>query len=118
MNKYFLSLLLMLPLSFVIFAQDNESEDDIEEVVVTGIKSSLKDAIEIKRNNVGVVDALTAEDLGKFPDGNLAEALSRLVGVTTERSNDEGTNFQKDISHDPALVKAYDYVLSKGYTWH
>ena len=88
MNKYFLSLLLMLPLSFVIFAQDNESEDDIEEVVVTGIKSSLKDAIEIKRNNVGVVDALTAEDLGKFPDGNLAEALSRLVGVTTERSND------------------------------
>ena len=34
MNKYFLSLLLMLPLSFVIFAQDNESEDDIEEVVV------------------------------------------------------------------------------------
>ena len=81
----------MLPLSFVIFAQDNESEDDIEEVVVTGIKSSLKDAIEIKRNNVGVVDALTAEDLGKFPDGNLAEALSRLVGVTTERSNDEGT---------------------------
>ena len=60
MNKYFLSLLLMLPLSFVIFAQDNESEDDIDEVVVTGIKSSLKDAIEIKRNNVGVVDALTA----------------------------------------------------------
>ena len=39
MNKYFLSLLLMLPLSFVIFAQDDESEDDIEEVVVTGIKS-------------------------------------------------------------------------------
>ena len=91
MNKYFLSFLLMLPLSFVIFAQDNESEEEIEEVVVTGIKSSLKDAIEIKRNNVGVVDALTAEDLGKFPDGNLAEALSRLVGVTTERSNDEGT---------------------------
>ena len=38
------------------------SEDEVEEVVVTGIKSSLKDAIEIKRNNVGVVDALTAED--------------------------------------------------------
>ena len=91
MNKYFLSFLLVLPLSFDIFAQDNESEEEIEEVVVTGIKSSLKDAIEIKRNNVGVVDALTAEDLGKFPDGNLAEALSRLVGVTTERSNDEGT---------------------------
>ena len=75
MKKYLLSLILMVPLSVFVVAQDSESED-VEEVVVTGIKSSLKDAIEIKRNNVGVVDALTAEDLGKFPDGNLAEALS------------------------------------------
>ena len=80
----------MIPLSFNVLAQDTDSSE-VEEVVVTGIKSSLKDAINIKRSNVGVVDALTAEDLGKFPDGNLAEALSRLVGVTTERSNDEGT---------------------------
>lgn len=91
MNKYLLSLMVILSFSFVINAQEEDSEDEVEEVVVTGIKSSLIDAIEIKRNNVGVVDALTAEDLGKFPDGNLAEALSRLVGVTTERSNDEGT---------------------------
>ena len=77
----------MIPLSVFVLAQDNDSAE-VEEVVVTGIKSSLKDAINIKRSNVGVVDALTAEDLGKFPDGNLAEALSRLVGVTTERSND------------------------------
>ena len=90
MKKYLLSLILMVPLSVFVVAQDSESED-VEEVVVTGIKSSLKDAIEIKRNNVGVVDALTAEDLGKFPDGNLAEALSRLVGISTDRSNDEGT---------------------------
>ena len=91
MNKYLLSLMMAVPLIFPIFAQEDTSDDEVEELVVTGIKSSLKDAIEIKRNNVGVVDALTAEDLGKFPDGNLAEALSRLVGVTTERSNDEGT---------------------------
>ena len=68
----------MIPLSVYVVAQDNESSE-VEEVVVKGIKSSLKDAINIKRSNVGVVDALTAEDLGKFPDGNLAEALSRLV---------------------------------------
>ena len=92
MNKYLLSLLVILPVSHVVYAQDtNEEVEEVEEVVVTGYKSSLKDAIDIKRKNVGVVDALTAEDLGKFPDGNLAEALSRLVGVTTERSNDEGT---------------------------
>ena len=90
MNRYLLSLLLLLPLTLNVFAQDAEDEE-VEEVVVTGIKSSLKDAIDIKRNSVGVVDAITAEDLGRFPDGNLAEALARLVGVTTERSNDEGT---------------------------
>ena len=90
MKRYLLSLVILLSTSAVIQAQDSE-ENDVEEVIVTGIKTSLKDAIDIKRKNVGVVDALTAQDLGAFPDGNLAEALSRLVGVTTERSNDEGT---------------------------
>ena len=91
MNKYLLSLMVLLPLSTFVAAQDAEDEAEVEEVVTTGIKSSLKDAIDIKRKNVGVVDAISAEDIGKFPDGNLAESLSRLVGVTTERSNDEGT---------------------------
>ena len=90
MKRYLLSLVLLLSSSLVIQAQETE-ENEVEEVIVTGIKTSLKDAIDIKRKNVGVVDALTAQDLGAFPDGNLAEALSRLVGVTTERSNDEGT---------------------------
>ena len=62
MNKYLLSLILMMPLSFNVLAQDTDSSE-VEEVVVTGIKSSLKDAINIKRSNVGVVDALTAEVL-------------------------------------------------------
>ena len=52
----------MMPLSFNVLAQDTDSSE-VEEVVVTGIKSSLKDAINIKRSNVGVVDALTAEVL-------------------------------------------------------
>jgi TonB-dependent receptor len=69
------------------FAQESE----IDEVVVTGIRASLAAAVDIKRNNVGVVDAITAEDMGKFPDGNLAEALSRLVGVAIDRSNIEGS---------------------------
>ena len=48
MNKYLLSLLVLLPLSIFVQAQDSE-EEEVEEVVVTGIKSSLKDAIEIKK---------------------------------------------------------------------
>ena len=85
MNKYLLSLLLVLPMSFIVIAQDNESDDDVEEVVVTGIKKSLISAIDIKRNNVGVVDAITAEDFGKFPDNNLAESLARVVGIGIDR---------------------------------
>ena len=65
-------------------------ENGLEEVVVTGIRRSLEDAISIKRNNVGIVDAITAEDFGKFPDGNLAESLARVVGVGIDRSNVEG----------------------------
>lgn len=85
--------MVLLPLSTFVFAQDDadEEEVEVEEVVTTGIKSSLKDAIDIKRRNVGVVDAITAEDIGKFPDGNLAESLSRLVGVAIDRSNVEGS---------------------------
>ena len=91
MKKYLLSLLLLAPISFIYAQESADSEEDVEEIVVTGIKQSLKDAIDIKRKNVGVVDAITAEDIGKFPDGNLAESLARIVGVTTERSNNEGT---------------------------
>ena len=89
-KKYLLSLILMLPLSIFVVAQDNEAEDEVEEVVVTGIKKSLISAIDIKRNNVGVVDAITAEDFGKFPDNNLAESLARVVGIGIDRSNVEG----------------------------
>ena len=90
MNKFLLSLMVILPLSTVVVAQDANEEATIEEVVTTGIKSSLKDAIDIKRKNVGVMEAITAEDFGKFPDGNLAESLARLAGVAIDRSNVEG----------------------------
>jgi len=74
-----------------------ESDDDagygdnvIEEVVVTGIRASLRDAVEIKRSNVGVMEAISSEDFGKFPDGNLAESLARVPGIAIDRSNVEG----------------------------
>jgi len=71
-------------------AQETNTDDEVEEVVVTGIKKSLISAIDIKRSNVGVVDAITAEDFGKFPDNNLAESLARVVGIGIDRSNVEG----------------------------
>ncbi|MEJ0086824.1 MAG: TonB-dependent receptor [Pseudomonadota bacterium] len=72
-----------------VFAQDQSSEE-LEEVVVTGLRGSLKASMETKREAVGVVDAINAEDIGKFPDTNLSEALQRITGVSIDRRNGEG----------------------------
>lgn len=73
-----------------VFAQDQKSEE-IDEVVVTGIRGSLKASMNMKREAVGVVDAINAEDIGKFPDTNLAESLQRITGVSIDRVNGEGS---------------------------
>ena len=64
---------------------------DTDEIVVTGIRASLREAVDIKRNAHGVVDAISAEEMGKFPDTNLAESLQRITGVSIDRSNGEGS---------------------------
>lgn len=71
-------------------AQDNGSASDMEEVVVTGIRQSLQRNMDIKRNASGVVDAITAEDIGKFPDSNIAASLQRVPGVSIQRSGARG----------------------------
>ena len=60
-------------------------------IVITGIRASLQQSRDIKRNATGVVDAISAEQIGKFPDINLAESLQRIPGVTIERRNGEGS---------------------------
>ncbi|MDG0970307.1 MAG: TonB-dependent receptor [Porticoccaceae bacterium] len=72
------------------FAQDDGAV--IEEIVVEGgIRGSLKRSMDIKREAMGVVDAISAEDIGKFPDANLAESLQRITGVSISRSRGEGS---------------------------
>jgi len=71
--------------SSVTFAQDA-----VDEVIVTGIKASLTQSMDLKREASGVVDAISAEDIGKMPDSNLAESLQRITGVSIDRSNGEG----------------------------
>ena len=67
---------------------ETDTEDDI---VVTGIRASLRSSMNTKRNAQGVVDAISAEDIGKFPDTNLAESLQRITGVSIDRQNGEGS---------------------------
>lgn len=63
----------------------------VEEVVVTGIRSSVIQSMDTKRNAVGVVDAISSEDIGKMPDSNLAESLQRITGLSINRSDGEGS---------------------------
>ncbi|MFU8830784.1 MAG: TonB-dependent receptor [Wenzhouxiangella sp.] len=63
----------------------------IDEIIVTGFRQSLVDSMDIRRQSNGVVDAITAIDIGKFPDQNLAEALQRIPGVSINRVNNEGS---------------------------
>ncbi|WP_447762953.1 TonB-dependent receptor [Sphingopyxis panaciterrae] len=75
-------------------AQEAPAEGDAtggDDIVVTGIRASLAASADIKRDAQGVVDAISAEDIGKFPDTNLAESLQRITGVSIDRNNGEGS---------------------------
>ncbi|ACE85053.1 TonB-dependent receptor [Cellvibrio japonicus] len=77
-------------LSLAVAATAQAQDQALEEIVVTGYKASLKTAMDTKRDSNGVVDAISSEDIGKFPDTNLAESLQRITGVSIDRSGGEG----------------------------
>jgi iron complex outermembrane recepter protein len=89
----------MAPPAYSQAVENNENEEatateppaTVDEIVVIGIRQSLVTSMDVKRDSFGVVDAITAEDIGKFPDQNLAEALQRIPGVSINRVNNEGS---------------------------
>lgn len=68
------------------------ASSQLETVTVTGIRASLESALNAKRQDKGIVDVIKAEDMGKFPDTNLAESLQRVPGVVIDRDAGEGRN--------------------------
>jgi iron complex outermembrane recepter protein len=66
------------------------ADTQLEEIVVTGIRASLQKSLDIKQQSVGVVDAISAEDIGAFPDASLGEAMQRIPGVTVTRTSMRG----------------------------
>lgn len=66
------------------------SSTDLEEMEVMGIRGSLKAALDTKRNATSIVDAINSEDIGKFPDKNVADSLQRIPGVSVDRIWGEG----------------------------
>ena len=78
----------------LIAAEENlieNTDSEVEVIEVKGIKGSLIRSMNLKRSMSGVVDAISAEEMGKFPDTNLAESLQRITGVSVSRSNGEGS---------------------------
>ncbi|MDZ7902436.1 MAG: TonB-dependent receptor plug domain-containing protein [Rheinheimera sp.] len=68
-----------------------KKDEKIEVINVTGIRGSLIKSMDTKRSSEGIVDAISAEDIGKFPDTNLAESLQRISGVSIDQVNGEGS---------------------------
>lgn len=103
-QRRLLSVALMLALAQPGLSVAQEAEDDadaaraaedkqatLDQVVVTGIRGSLASSMNVKRDAQGVVDGIISEDIGKFPDTNLAESLQRISGVSIDRVNGEGS---------------------------
>ena len=88
------AVLVALASSSAVPAQENNAQPansgELEEVVVTGIRESLQRNLDMKREAQGVVDVISAEDIGKFPDSNVAASLQRVPGVSIQRSGTRG----------------------------
>lgn len=78
------------------FAQDadpaGQEATEVDEIVVTGIRGSLRASIEQKRDNENITEVITATDIGKLPDENVADSLQRVTGIQISRESGEGRN--------------------------
>ncbi|MDN3380238.1 MULTISPECIES: TonB-dependent receptor [unclassified Pseudoalteromonas] len=102
-------LLAILASSNIVIAQEEqekEQSDEFEVIEVRGIRSSMAENLAIKRLSNSIVDAITAEDIGKFPDKNVADSLQRVPGVVISRSGGEGENVSiRGLSSDLTLTQ-------------
>ena len=73
-------------------AGNAESGQQMQTVVVTGIRKGIEDAIAVKKNSDSIVEAVSAEDIGKLPDSSIAESLARLPGTAAQRVNGRATS--------------------------
>ncbi|WP_342354877.1 TonB-dependent receptor [Sphingomonas sp. CFBP 13714] len=73
-------------------AEGTTPAQDQADIVVTGVRASLQSAQNIKRNSAQIVDSIVAEDIGKLPDRNIAEALQRISGIQIQRNYGEGSS--------------------------
>jgi iron complex outermembrane receptor protein len=66
-------------------AANPDSASNLDAIVVTGIQGSIQNALKAKRNSDNIIEAISAEDIGKLPDSSIAESIARLPGLATQR---------------------------------
>src|SRR5262245_18896287 len=92
--KSALGLALLTPPALVLAQASGDGA--IQEVVVTGIRASIQESIEAKRNATSVQEVVSAEDIGKMPDKNVADSLARIPGVTTSSASANEGGFDEN----------------------
>lgn len=98
--------------SGIAYAQD----DSVEEVMVTGIKSALERSVDIKRNSNQIVESITADDIGKMPDQNVADSLQRVPGVQIDRAGGEGTKVRiRGLGNNITLLNGESFISGMEY---
>src|SRR5450631_3612432 len=92
--KSALGIALLVPPAFALAAAPDDNA--LQEIVVTGIRKSLELSIDTKRNATELTEVVTAEDIGKMPDKNVADSLARLPGVTTSAAGANEGGFDEN----------------------
>jgi iron complex outermembrane recepter protein len=94
--KSALGVAILVPPSLALAADATPTDNNLEEIVVTGIRKSLELSIDTKRNATELTEVVTAEDIGKMPDKNVADSLARLPGVTTSAAGANEGGFDEN----------------------
>ncbi|HEU0066037.1 MAG TPA: TonB-dependent receptor [Sphingomonas sp.] len=90
-------------------------ETSAEDVIVTGVRASLQGAQAIKRNSAQVVDSIVAEDIGKFPDNTVSDALQRVTGIQVSRGGGEvGTVLVRGLPDIATLINGREAFTGTG----
>src|ERR1700722_19002976 len=94
--KSALGLALLVPSSMTLAATAASDDTSLQEIVVTGIRQSVQVSLDAKRAAVDLVDVISAEDIGKLPDKNIADSLARVPGITTSSAGANEGGFDEN----------------------
>src|ERR1700723_1531119 len=94
--KSALGLAFLVPSSMALAATAASDDTALQEIVVTGIRQSVQVSLDAKRSAVDLVDVISAEDIGKLPDKNVADSLARVPGVTTSAAGANEGGFDEN----------------------